>query len=48
MVSIQKLLQEALYDGVIECPDCGEQLEPDAECCSTCDWENPLVKRGFI
>ncbi|NMC08142.1 MAG: hypothetical protein GYA24_23250 [Candidatus Lokiarchaeota archaeon] len=40
--------QEALYEGVIECPNCGQDLEPDAECCGVCDWENPLVNHGFI
>ena len=44
---IDQLLKQAAYDGVIECPKCGRNLEPDAEKCS-CGWVNPLRKYGFI
>ena len=43
---VRELLQEALL-GVIECPECGNQLEPDAEECF-CGWQNILVKLGCI
>ncbi|NMC06243.1 MAG: hypothetical protein GYA24_13590 [Candidatus Lokiarchaeota archaeon] len=48
MVTINKLLQQAVIDGVLECPVCGGRLEPDAEHCGDCGWTNPLVELGFI
>jgi hypothetical protein len=48
MVSIRQLQQQALTRGVIECPMCGETLEPDAEHCGCCGWTNPLTENGFI
>jgi len=44
---IDKLLRQAAYDGVIECPKCGCNLEPDAEKCQ-CGWINILRAQGFI
>ncbi|HME54914.1 MAG TPA: hypothetical protein VKM55_22100 [Candidatus Lokiarchaeia archaeon] len=47
MSSTMKLLREALEEGVITCPDCGNEIEPDAEeCC--CGWRNPLLTQGLI
>lgn len=46
-VSIMKLLKQAAYDGVIECPNCGGNLEPDNPKCQ-CGWKNPLPARGYI
>lgn len=42
-----KILEDAANEGVIECPECGNSLEPDAEKCA-CGWINPLVKLGYI
>jgi hypothetical protein len=47
MKRIEKLLREALEEGVITCPKCGSLLEPDAKVCC-CGWKNPLVKKGYI
>lgn len=43
---IEVIMREAL-DGIIECRDCGNSIEPDcAEC--NCGWENPIVSMGLI
>lgn len=47
MSKIDELLEQAVSEGVIECPKCGDSLEPDAEACA-CGWENALVAGGFI
>ncbi len=47
MANIRKILEQA-FDGVIECPECGSTMEPDAEACYDCGWENPLTKLGLI
>jgi len=44
---LEKLLEGALGSGIIECEDCGNRLEPDAEKCH-CGWKNPLVEMGMI
>ena len=43
---IEALLREAI-DGLITCPDCGSDLEPDAEKCP-CGWRNPLKTLGIV
>jgi hypothetical protein len=43
---IEEIMQEAL-DGVIECRNCGNSIEPDCDECS-CGWQNPVVGRGLI
>ncbi len=45
--ALEKLLEDAAIEGVIECGKCGNSLEPDAEHCS-CGWKNPLIKMGYI
>ncbi len=40
-------LEEALEEGFITCPECGNRIEPDSEGCY-CGWENPLIKLGLI
>ena len=47
MSKMEKLLQQAAEEGIIKCPKCGNNLEPDAEKCY-CGWTNPLVKSGYI
>jgi len=42
-----ELLAQAATEGVIECPECGSTLEPDAQSCQ-CGWPNPLVAEGLI
>ena len=44
---LERLLEAAAFEGIIECPECGEELEPDAEECS-CGWENILIELGCI
>lgn len=41
------MLMSAVLDGVIECPKCGNTLEPDAEKCS-CGWSGTLRGLGMI
>jgi len=41
------ILEKATFKGVITCPECGNQLEPDAIECS-CGWINPLIGMGLI
>jgi len=43
-----QLLEQAACEGVIECPKCGTTLEPDAEKCPECGWQNILRDMGFI
>ena len=43
---IEVIMQEAL-DGIIECRNCGNSIEPDCENCN-CGWENPLDAMGMI
>lgn len=46
-MDILEMLESAVFDGCIECPECGERLEPDAERCS-CGCENTLRGMGMI
>lgn len=41
------LMQQAAEEGVIECPECGNTIEPDCPKCY-CGWENPIVRNGYI
>lgn len=43
---MEEYLKQAV-DGVIECPECGNNIEPDAEKCP-CGWVNPVRANGFI
>jgi len=45
-IDTEKLITQAM-DGLIECPNCGESLEPDAESCR-CGWLNPLITGGLV
>jgi len=44
---VKNLLEQAVVDGFITCPHCGNRIEPDAESCYR-GWVNPLVKEGLI
>ena len=44
---VENLLEQAVHQGFITCPDCDNRIEPDAESCY-CGWLNPLVKDGWI
>jgi len=44
---LDELMQEAMLEDSITCPECGEILEVDAAKCD-CGWENPLVKEGLV
>ena len=44
---IERLLRDAAINGVIECLECGNPLEPDADEC-ICGWKNPLLELGLI
>jgi uncharacterized OB-fold protein len=45
---IEDMLEEALFDGVVSCSDCGTSMEPDADVCPECKKKNPLRKMGYI
>lgn len=47
IMKIEKLLKQAVCDGIITCGNCGKSLEPDAEICY-CGWINPLRRDGYI
>ena len=44
---IERLLEQAVVNGFITCPKCGNRIEPDAESCY-CSWKNPLVEYDWI
>ncbi len=44
---LEDILRQAV-EGIIECPECGTLLEPDADKCSDCGWLNILVLNGMI
>jgi len=44
---IESILEEAVMDGIIHCPECGNPIEPDCETCS-CGWSNPMMGMGLI
>jgi len=44
---LEKMLQQAVEEGIIVCPEYGNVIEPDAEKCS-CGWKNELVLEGLI
>ena len=44
---IEKLLEQAVTEGMITCPECDNNIEPDAERCY-CGWVNPLREYGYI
>jgi hypothetical protein len=41
------ILQQAVEEGIIVCPECGDEIEPDCPECF-CGWENPLLANGYI
>ena len=48
MEDMMSLLQEAAFEGVITCPECGNRLEPDCPKCGECGWKNSIVEAGMI
>lgn len=44
---LSELMEEAMEEGSITCPDCGEILEVDEEKC-LCGWGNLLVSQGLV
>jgi hypothetical protein len=47
MMGLEDILRDAVIEGVIECEECGNRLEPDADGCY-CGWKNPLKENGMI
>ena len=41
------VMRQALIHGGLECPECGEMIEPEAGSCP-CGWVNPLMEEGLI
>lgn len=48
MSEVLEILGQAAIDGVITCPKCGTLLEPDADKCPECGWNNVLKEYGLI
>jgi len=49
MISIEEMLEEALFEGIVFCPYCEYgQLESDYHKCPECNKENPLRKGDYI
>ena len=46
-MEIENILEQAANEGIINCLECGNDIEPDCEQCS-CGWVNPLIELGFI
>lgn len=44
---LDELMEEAMREDSITCPECGDILEVDTVKCD-CGWENPLVSEGLI
>jgi hypothetical protein len=44
--NLEYYLEQAL-EGIIECDDCGNSIEPDCAKCH-CGWLNPVVGMGLI
>jgi RNA polymerase subunit RPABC4/transcription elongation factor Spt4 len=40
--------EDAVWEGIISCSECGETMEPDCEICPCCGKPNPLVEWGMI
>ena len=39
-------LMEAMWEGVVECPECGDSIELDGIC--ACGGESPFLELGLI
>ncbi len=49
MMSLFRMLERAVMDGEVECPNCGYMpLEPDYPRCPECGETNPLMDAGMI
>lgn len=44
---LNDLMEEAITEDSITCPECGEVMEVDDVKC-ICGWENLLVKKGLV
>ena len=44
---INDLMEEAMEEDCITCPECGEIMEVSDPKCE-CGWENLLVKKGLV
>lgn len=46
-MTLENILKQAVTEGAIKCPNCGNLIEPDAPKC-VCGWKNPLPAEGYI
>lgn len=46
--TLLKMLKDSVFDSVVECPTCGNRLEPDYDICPECNKKNPLQEAGLI
>ena len=47
-MDVSDALEQAAFNGIIECEECGNSLEPDCPECGECGWKNPLIELGMI
>ena len=47
-MDVSDALEQAAFNGIIECEECGNSLEPDCPECCECGWKNPLIELGMI
>jgi ribosomal protein L40E len=45
---LMDMLRQAAFDSVVECPNCGSNMEPDAEKCGGCGFDDTLRNNGLI
>ena len=48
LTELEAQLQQAAMDSIVECPDCGNRMEPDAEACGECGFSNTIRNAGMI
>ena len=39
---LEECMKQAAFDSVVDCPDCGNGMEPDAGRCGECGCRNPV------
>ena len=47
MNEMEELLEQAAVEGIITCPECGNNIEPDCPKCQ-CGWKNKVLSYGLI
>jgi hypothetical protein len=48
MTDTLALMEQAVTEGLMTCPGCGNSLEIDCPKCGGCGWENTILAEGWI